>query len=100
METSIQDNNQINTGQIRGHIMVRVEMQQACQHFSINMVITMLMDRSIIIIEKRNDNTRNGSTKINAKNKFPVRNVFRIEFTRHSTVRFFEILLFSFKDLL
>lgn len=73
METSIQGNKQINTGRIRGHIMVRVEMQQAFQHFLINMEITMLMDHFITTIEKRNDNTKNGSIKINAKSNHLVR---------------------------
>lgn len=75
METSIQGNKQINTGRIRGHIMVLVEMRLACQHSSINMVTMMLMGHCTITIEKRNDNTKSESIKINAKNSHPVRTI-------------------------
>lgn len=72
MGINIQGNNQINTGRIRERIMLQVGIQQVCHRYTINMVTMTLMEHFIIIIEKKNGNIRNESTKTNVKNKRPV----------------------------
>lgn len=69
MEINIQGNNQINTGRIRDRIMHQVGIQQVCHRYLINMAAMTSTDHFIITIEKKNGNTKNGSTKTNAKNK-------------------------------